>query len=101
MGTVLAGVAPELNNPLPAVTGYANLLRQELAGTPSATRAEAIAHAADRCASIVRNFLALARRHPPERQLGRLDDIARDAAELLADHLRLHPNQVRVDLTPG
>jgi signal transduction histidine kinase len=82
MGTVLAGVAHELNNPLTAVTGYANLLRQELAGTPSATRAEAIAHAADRCASIVRNFLALARRHPPERQLVRLNDIARDAAEL-------------------
>src|SRR5207245_689445 len=75
MGTVLAGVAHELNNPLTAVTGYANLLRQELAGTPSATRAEAIAHAADRCASIVRNFLALARRHPPERQLVRLNDI--------------------------
>ena len=39
MGTVLAGVAHELNNPLTAVTGYANLLRQELAGTPSASRA--------------------------------------------------------------
>src|SRR6266852_2995923 len=51
MWTVLAGVAHELNNPLTAVTGYANLLRQELAGTPSAARAEAIAHAADRCAS--------------------------------------------------
>jgi C4-dicarboxylate-specific signal transduction histidine kinase len=56
MGTVLAGVAHELNNPLTAVTGYAKLLRQDLAGTPSATRAENIAHAADRCASIVRNF---------------------------------------------
>jgi len=101
MGTVLAGVAHELNNPLTAVTGYANLLRQELAGTPSATRAEAIAHAADRCASIVRNFLALARRHPPERQLVRLNDIARDAAELLAYHLRVDRIEVGLDLTDG
>jgi PAS domain S-box-containing protein len=101
MGTVLAGVAHELNNPLTAVTGYANLLRQELAGTPSATRAEAIAHAADRCASIVRNFLALARRHPPERQLVRLNDIARDAAELLAYHLRVDRIEVILDLTEG
>jgi PAS domain S-box-containing protein len=98
MGTVLAGVAHELNNPLTAVTGYANLLRQELAGTPSATRAEAIAHAADRCASIVRNFLALARRHPPERQLVRLNDIMRDAAELLAYHLRVDRIEVALDL---
>jgi two-component system, NtrC family, sensor kinase len=101
MGTVLAGVAHELNNPLTAVTGYANLLRQELAGTPSATRAEAIAHAADRCASIVRNFLALARRHPPERQLVRLNDIARDAAELLAYHLRVDRIDVALDLVEG
>src|SRR5438445_732177 len=101
MGTVLAGVAHELNNPLTAVTGYANLLRQDLAGTPSATRAEAIAHAADPCASIVRNFLALARRHPPERQLVRLNDIARDAAELLAYHLRVDRIEVALDLVDG
>src|SRR5207244_10240040 len=84
MGTVLAGVAHELNNPLTAVTGYANLLRQDLAGTPSAARAENIAHAADRCASIVRNFLALARRHPPERQLVRLKD--RKSTRLNSSH---------------
>jgi two-component system, NtrC family, sensor kinase len=101
MGTVLAGVAHELNNPLTAVTGYANLLRQDLAGTPSATRAENIAHAADRCASIVRNFLALARKYPPERQLVRLNDIARDAAELLAYHLRVDGIEVKLDLEEG
>ena len=101
MGTVLAGVAHELNNPLTAVTGYANLLRQDLAGTPSAVRAENIAHAADRCASIVRNFLALARRHPPERQLVALNDIARDAAELLAYHLRVDGIEVSLDLDEG
>jgi two-component system NtrC family sensor kinase len=98
MGTVLAGVAHELNNPLTAVTGYANLLRQDLAGTPSATRAENIAHAADRCASIVRNFLALARKYPPERQVVRINDIARDAAELLAYHLRVDGIEVKLDL---
>jgi CheY-like chemotaxis protein len=98
---VLAGIAHELNNPLTAVTGYANLLRQDLAGTPSATRAENVAHAADRCASIVRNFLALARRHPPERQLVRLNDIARDAAELLAYHLRVDSIEVGLDLEEG
>jgi two-component system, NtrC family, sensor kinase len=101
MGTVLAGVAHELNNPLTAVTGYANLLRQDLAGTPSATRAENIAHAADRCASIVRNFLALARKYPPERQLVRLNDIARDAVELLAYHLRVDGIEVKLDLEEG
>src|SRR5262249_48431633 len=65
MGTVLAGVAHELNNPLTAVTGYANLLPQDLAGTPSATRADASPHAPGRCASRGRNLLALAGHQPP------------------------------------
>src|SRR5437762_3043189 len=90
-----------IRSPASRRTGSANLLRQELAVTRSAPRAEAIAHAADRCASIVRNFLALARKHAPGRQLVRLNDMARDAAELLGYHLRVGRIEVALDLTEG
>lgn len=99
MGALLAGVAHELNNPLSVVTGQATLLRQIVGGGPLETRAEKIAKAAERCARIVKNFLALARQHPPERQRVRLNQIVQEAVELLAYPLRVDEVEVALDLT--
>ena len=68
MGTLLAGVAHELNNPLTVVTGYSSILRQALGDGPMGERINRVASAAERCVRIVRNFLALARQHPLKRQ---------------------------------
>ena len=70
MGQLLAGVAHELNNPLSVLTGQALLLQEALGDGPLGERADKIAKAAERSARIVRNFLALARHRPPERQEG-------------------------------
>ncbi len=100
MGQLLAGVAHELNNPLSVVTGRTAMLR-ELVGTgPLADQAEKIARAADRCARIVKNFLALARQHPAERQAMRLNQVVEEAVELLAYPLRLDSVEVRLELAP-
>lgn len=98
MGMLLAGVAHELNNPLTVVTGRANLLRQTLGGGPLAAQADKIAQAAERCARIVRNFLALARQYPPERQEVRLNEVVREALELLAYPLRVDDVEIVLDL---
>jgi two-component system NtrC family sensor kinase len=48
----------------------------------------------------VRNFLALARQYPPERQQVKLNQIVQEAVELLAYPLRVDDVEVKLDLVP-
>jgi two-component system sensor histidine kinase/response regulator len=101
MGSLLAGVAHELNNPLAALTGHAQLLRQTAQDPALITRAEKINQAAHRCVRIVRNFLSLARQRPPERSEVRLNKVVEEAVELLAYELKTGGVEIVVDLEEG
>jgi signal transduction histidine kinase len=98
MGSLLASVAHELNNPLAVVVAQTALLRELNPAGPVVARAEQIAQAAERCTRIVRNFLALARQHPPERQGVWLNRVIREALELLAYPLGVDGVEVRLAL---
>lgn len=99
MGSLLAGVAHELNNPLSVVTARAYLLRSQSVGNGSLMeQATKIIDAANHCARIVTNFLALARQHPPERTQVLLNQIVHGALELLAYPLKTDNVAVRLDL---
>ena len=67
LGSLLAGVSHELNNPLAAIVGQAEMLEEDSRGTAFEQRAKKISAAADRCARIVQTFLAMARRREPQR----------------------------------
>lgn len=82
LGSLLAGVSHELNNPLSAVVGQSLMLEEDCAGTPHAARVAKIRTAAERCARIVQTFLAMARQKKPERNPVRLETIAMAAADL-------------------
>src|SRR5881628_1757097 len=99
MGSLLAGVAHELNNPLTVVIGQAHLLREGETGGSLVQRAQKIHAAADRCVRIVRNFLALARQHTPERREVRLNDVVPGAVGVPAYELRTGNVEVVLDLT--
>jgi len=64
LGELLAGVAHELNNPLSVVVGHALMLRDESTDPVTLRRIEKISASAERCARIVKSFLAMARQQP-------------------------------------
>ena len=105
MAQLLAGVAHELNNPLTVLIGYAGVLRSGTDGPSTKLRgrsveyvAEQIETAAEQCSRIVGNFLALARKHPPERRRVALNRTVTEAVELLAYPLKLDTVRVELDL---
>jgi PAS domain S-box-containing protein len=92
IGSLLAGVAHELNNPLSVVLGQATMLQEELAGNAlleaAGTRAKQIQTAAERCARVVRSFMAIARQHKAEKRAVAVAPLLDGAIELLAYGLR-------------
>ncbi|MEP6492588.1 MAG: ATP-binding protein [bacterium] len=69
LGTTLAGVAHELNNPLAAIMGFAQLLLKKPWSSEDRTALETINHEAIRSATIVRDLLTMARKRDVERRV--------------------------------
>lgn len=68
LGTTLAGVAHELNNPLAAIIGFSQLLLKKSWSDDDRAALEAINHEAIRSATIVKDLLAVTRQRGGERK---------------------------------
>jgi signal transduction histidine kinase len=99
LGTLLAGIAHELNNPLSVIMHQSTLLQAELKGDPREERAGSVLRAVNTCSRIVKNFLALARHEPPRRVPVSLNDVVFAVIDLMAYGLKNDGIRVELDLT--
>jgi PAS domain S-box-containing protein len=84
MGSLLAGVSHELNNPLAVVVAQSTLLHEFAPDPQTKLRAEKVRAAAERCGRIVKSFLGMVRLHPTAQTEMDLNAVLRAALEVTA-----------------
>lgn len=89
VGQLIAGVAHELNNPLTAILGYAQLLDQAGLDQRSADYVKKLFKQAQRTHRVVQNLLSFARQRKPEKQ-------AVDLKRVLEETLALREYDLKV-----
>ncbi len=91
VGQLVSGVAHEVNNPLTAILGFADLL-MENSDVPESARKDlrVILQEAQRTKQIVQNLLSFARQMPPQRKPVQLNGILRRTIQLRAYDFNSH-----------
>ena len=90
VGQLIAGVAHELNNPLTAILGYAQLLESAELDPRSGDFVRKLFRQAQRTHRVVQNLLSFARQHKPQKQQV-------DVRQALEESLALRENDLKAN----
>jgi PAS domain S-box-containing protein len=101
MGSLLAGVSHELNNPLAVVVAQSTLLHEFAPDAQTKLRAEKVRAAAERCGRIVKSFLGMVRLHPTVPAETDLNSAVRAALEVTAYGARSSGIVINTEFVPG
>jgi len=102
VGQLVSGVAHEVNNPLTAILGFADLLLENPEMPDSARKdLRVILQEAQRTKQIVQNLLSFARQMPPQRKPVQLNAILRRTVQLRAYDFHSRGVSVVENLSPN
>lgn len=98
LGQLVSGIAHELNNPLTAIMGYAQLLLGHGLNTGQLSEAKKVYQQAERARRIVKNLLYFARENKPERTRVDVNEIIERTLALRSYELKVKNIVVELQL---
>jgi len=101
LGQLVSGIAHELNNPLTAIMGYAQLLLGHGLMPGQLSEASKVFQEAERARHIVKNLLYFARENRAERTRVNLNEIIERTLALRSYELKVADIAVTCELAPG
>jgi PAS domain S-box-containing protein len=100
VGEMASGIAHEINNPLTAVIGFAQLLMDNDLPEEIKEDLTIIHKEAQRAAGVARNLLTFARKHAPSKQLANVNSIIEGVLTLRAYEQNVSNIQIKTKLAP-
>ena len=98
VGTMISGVAHELNNPLTAIIGNAQLLARQGVPEDIKGKLDVILQESIRSSKIVGGLLAFAREHKPERSMVNLNSTILESVKLKEYDLKVNNIDLKLSL---
>ena len=100
LGTLLSGMAHELNNPLSTIQLSLQLMKRATLTDALRKRLDVMEEECDRASRIIRDLLVFARRKPPERRRTDVGEVIRATLALQAPQFDLSKVRVTSELSP-